>query len=419
VILFREFAQRYREPVIRADVLWSAIAFVAQVAIGGIVAIAIGRHFGPEVKGYASLLNIGPSIIAWLCAMGIAPATMYFAARRQRSLNELLSAATVFAVAFGALAAVTGWLLLSPTIDVSEVVFALAVGLVLTVVQLLREYHGAALLGLSRVTLYARSSLVARAVGAGVLLAAVYVAPLWLFYLVIPLSLGLTNLIVVGAVFRSLKWRWHWSTDTAEQQLRFGLHSHPGDAVVVSLLRLDQFAVFWLLGPAALGLYSVGALCADFLAQAGQAAGQLFFGRVAAADDRGPYLTRLAVGASALVLLAMALPLMLLAVPIVVGLFGPGFADAVGTWRILALAGVVEGAGRVAVLSLRALGAPLRASAAHVAGLVVNVPLVLLLGPRYGIDGIAVATLAAQIVVGVVAYAVLRGAAPRHEGRRS
>ena len=39
MILFREFAQRYREPVIRADVLWSAVAFVAQVAIGGIVAI--------------------------------------------------------------------------------------------------------------------------------------------------------------------------------------------------------------------------------------------------------------------------------------------------------------------------------------------------------------------------------------------
>jgi O-antigen/teichoic acid export membrane protein len=408
VILLREFAARYREPVIRADALWSAIGFSAQIAIGGIVAIAIGRQFGPEVKGYSSLLTIGPSIVAWMLAMGIGPATMYFATSRRIAASELLTGASVLAVVFGAFAAVIGWIALRPSVDSPEVVFALGIGLVLTIVQLLREYHGAALLGLRHVALYAQTAIVARAAGAVLLIAAVYLAPLPIFYVMIPVSFAVSNLVVVGAVLRTVRWRWRWSRAALERQVRFGVHSAPGDAVVVGLLRFDQFAVYLLLGPVALGLYSVGALCADFLAQAGQAAANLFFARVSAAGPRAPYLARLAVGASAIGLLALAVPLVVLADRIIIGFFGQGFEGAIGSWRILAFAGVVEGTSRVAVIALRALGSPLRASVMNLGGLLVNVPLVLTLGPRYGLEGVAIATLVAHGVVAIGAYLAFR-----------
>jgi O-antigen/teichoic acid export membrane protein len=392
----------------RRDALWSGVNFIAQVSIGGVLAIAIGRHFGPEVKGYASLLNIGPSVAAWLLALGIGPATMYFAASQRIPVSELLSVATVLAALFGSAAAVVGWIVLGSAVDSPDVALALAVGLVLSIVQLLREYHGAALLGLKRVALYAKTAIVARAAGAALLLVAVYAAPLPLFYLMVPVSFAASNLVVVGSVLRTVRWRWHWSVPTLERQLRYGIRSHPSDAVVVALLRFDQFAVYWILGPTALGLYSVGALCADLLSQAAQAAGHLFFARVSAAGPRGPHLARLAIGSSALVLLAMALPLVLLADRLVIGVFGPGFAPAVETWRILAFAGVVEGTGRVAVLALRALGSPLRASALHVGGLVVKVPMVLAFAPMYGLEGVAVATLLAHGVVAAGAYIAFR-----------
>src|SRR2546428_6976174 len=128
----------------------------------------------------------------------------------------------------------------------------------------------------------------------------------------IPVSFAVSNLVVVGSVLRTLRWRWHWSVPTLERQLRYGIRSHPSDAVVVALLRFDQFAVYWILGPTALGLYSVGALCADLLSQAAQAAGHLFFARVSAAGPPGPYPPRLASGSSALALLPLATPPLLL-----------------------------------------------------------------------------------------------------------
>ena len=376
--------------------------------MGGLLAIVIGRSFGPEVKGYASLLTIGPSVAAWLCALGIMPATMYLAAGGRLPVSELLTAATVLALPLAAVAAALGWIVLSPGIDAPEVLLALAIGLALIPIVLLREYHGAALLGLKRVTRYTQASIVARAAGVAIALGAIYLLPLPALYFAIPLSLAVSNLMVVGYVRYALRWRWRWSRPTLESQLHYGVRSHLGDMIVVSLLRFDQFAVFWILGPTALGLYSVGALVADLLAQAAQAAGYLFFARIAAAGTRAPHLARLAVGVSVAGLLALAVPIFILADRIVVGIFGPGFEPAVGTMRILAFAGVAQGTSRVAVSALRALGAPFHSSLVHLAGLVVQVPLVIGLAPGYGLEGVAVATLLAHVVVAAGAYVAFR-----------
>jgi PST family polysaccharide transporter len=408
MILLREASSRYREPVIRRDALWTVVNFVAQAVLGGVLATAIGRHFGPEVKGYASLLTFGPTVAAWLAALGIGSATMFFSAGRRIAVDQLLTVATVLAVLLGSVAAVFGWTVLAPGLRSPEVALALAVGLALAIVQLLREYHGAALLGLSRVTLYAQMTIVARVAGVALVLPAVYLAPLGIFYLLIPLSLAVSNLVIVATVRRALRWHWNWSTETLRRQLNFGIRSHVGEAVVVALLRLDQFAVYLFLGPVALGLYSIGVLFADLLPQAAQAAGYLFFGRIAGAGQRAHYLARLAVGASALGLLAMALPVLVFADPLVTGIFGPAFEAAVGPTRILALAGVAQGTGRIAVIGLRALGSPLRSSAVHLAGLVAEIPLLILLTPRLGLEGVALATLVANLVVVVGAYVAFR-----------
>ena len=376
--------------------------------MGGLLAIVIGRSFGPEVKGYASLLTIGPSVAAWLCALGIAPAVMYLAAGKRLPVSELLTAATILALPLGVVAAIFGWLVLSPGLGSAEVALALALGLVLGPVQLLREFHGAALLGLMCVTSYMQTAIAARVVGVALTLTAIALVPLPGLYFAIPLSLAISNLFIAGAVQRILRWTWRWSAATAERQLHYGLRSHLGDIIVVSLLRFDQFAVYWILGPTALGLYSVAALVADLLAQAAQAAGHLFFARISAAGRRAPHLARLAVGVSAAGLLVLAVPVFVLADRIVVGIFGPDFEPAIGTMRILAFAGVAQGTSRVAVSALRALGAPFHSSLVHLAGLAVQVPLVIGLAPAYGLEGVAAATMLAHVVVAAGAYVAFR-----------
>jgi O-antigen/teichoic acid export membrane protein len=418
VILIREARSRYREPIFRGDALWSMVAFGVQIAVGGFIAVAIGRHFGPEVKGYATLLNIGPTVVAWLFALGIGQASMYFAAGGRVRAGELLTMATAIAPVLGLVAAIAGWIVLSPGAGSPDVALALAIGLVFSFAQLLRDFHRAVLLGLNRVALYAQATIASRIPSAAVVLVAIYALPLPALYFAIPISLAVANGLVVGIALRALRWRWTWSPAALGHALRYGIQSHFGNIAEIGVLRLDQFAVYWLLGPTALGLYSVGALAADFMAQGAQAASYVFFARIAAAGPRGPYLARLAVGASSLVLFAVAVPAFLLADPIVRTVFGPGFEGSIPALRILAFAGVAQGTGRVAVSALRALGSPLRSSGAHAAGLLVMAPLVAWLS-RFGIEGVAIGTLVAQLVVAVGAYLTIHGPLSRPAGDRS
>lgn len=407
MIILREAASRHREPVIRGDALWSMLAFIVQVGLGGIVAIAIGRHFGPEVKGYATLVNIGPPVVAWMLAMGIGHASMYLVAGGRMPADLVLTMSTVIAPVVGLTAAVVGWVILGRSAGPPEVAVALVLGLLLAPLHLLREYHGAVLLGLNRVKRFAQVTIMARLPAAALVLVAVYAFPVPVFYLMIPLSFAISNLLIIGMVFWMLRWRWRWSPHTLREQVRYGVRSHVGNMSEVGVLRFDQFAVYWLLGPTALGFYSVGALCADLLAQAALAASNVFFARIAGAGERARYLARLTIGASALALVAIAIPLVLLADVLVVAFFGQGFRPAADVLRILAFAGAAQGTGRVAVSALRALGSPLRSSAAHLFGILVGVPLVLVLTPGFGINGAAVGTLLMHLVVGAGAYVAI------------
>lgn len=408
MILLREARSRYREPALRGDAVWSVLAFVVQIAAGGLVAVAIGRHYGPEVKGYASLLNIGPTIAAWLAGISIGQACMFLAASRRGRTDELLTTATAVAPVLGLLAAIGGWVVLSSSAGSPDVAAALALGLAFAFLQELRDFHSAVLLGLNRVTDYAKMTITSRLPTAAIVLVAVYALPVEALYYAIPLSIILSNLLMVVFVRRALRWRWRWSRETLIGQLRYGLQSHFGNVSEIGVLRVDQLSVYWILGPTSLGLYSVGALVADFMAQGAQAASYVFFARITAAGSRGPHLARLAVAASSLVLFAVAVPVFLFADVIILQIFGPGFEGSVQTLRILAFAGVAQGTGRVAVSALRALGSPLRSSGAHAAGLLVMVPLVIWLS-RYGIEGVAVGTLTAHLVVAVGAYLTIHG----------
>jgi O-antigen/teichoic acid export membrane protein len=406
VILFREAGARYRDAVLRADAAWSIIAFVIQVAAGGLVAVVIGRHLGPEAKGYASLISIGPTVAAWLAALGIGQATMFLAAGRRDPIDRLLTMSTATAPLLGGAAAVAGWLVLGPKTESPEVALALAVGFVFVCLQLLRDFHASALLGVKRVTTYAKATMYSRIISAGIVIAAVYLLPLPGLYLAVAISLAAANLFVIVVADRALRWSWHWSPSTLGRQLRYGLQSYFGHVSEIGLLRLDQFIVYGALGATQLGLYSVAALCADFMAQAAQAASYVFFARISRAGERGPHLARLAVGASCLTLFAIALPIFLFADPLVTTIFGPGFEQAVAPLRILVFAGVAQGTARMAISAVRALGSPLRSSAAHAAGLLTTAPLALWL-VKYGIAGVAVATLAGQLVVAVIAYIII------------
>lgn len=409
MIVARELRSRLVHPAFRRDAGWSLGSFALYTVLGAVQAIAISRHLGPEVKGYVSILILGPTMAGWLFSLGLTPATMYLAGVARSTTDRLLTMSSVAALVLGAVAAGVAWLALNEMLaGAPEVRMAFGIGLVLLPTLLLREFHGAVLVGSRDVVRFSWASSVARVLSVGLVVVATYTAPPLLFYLTVSTSLALSNVVVIVAAARHLRWRWHWSPATLAEQFRYGIRSHIGGISELGALRFDQFAIFAYLGAAPLGFYSAAVFVSETLILFAYATTMVTFGRLASAPyERALHLSRLTVAAVLAALIVVAVPLWMFAEQLMGTLFGPGFAVAAGVLRILVLAGVVQGLGRVAVSALRALGHPLLSSMVHLVGLAASVPLVLWLVPALGVDGAALASLVAYAVTTVTAVVAL------------
>ena len=166
--------------------------------------------------------------------------------------------------------------------------------------------------------------------------------------------------------------------------------------------------VNWLLGPAALGFYSVGVLLAEQVWLLPNAAKLVLFIHVAAEEkerERAAFTPRV-VRVMVLVAVPAAVILGLAAGPIVELLFSPRFLPAVRPLRLLLPGAAAMGIARVLANDIAGRGKPLLNSYIAAVTLALNLGLNLLWIPRLGIAGAALAstvsytaTLFARIII--------------------
>lgn len=190
----------------------------------------------------------------------------------------------------------------------------------------------------------------------------------------------------------------------AEELLRFGLQSHLARVLLIGNYRLDQWILGAVAGSEALGVYSVAVAWSE----------SLFFLPTALASVQRPDLVRLAphragqLAASvfrlALVLtIPLAAMLLLIAPLLTEGLFGAEFAGAAWQIRVLVFGAFGVAAMKLIGNALTAQRRPLLESAAAGLSFVAMVAFDLLLVPRYGGDGAAVASAIAYLAGGLLA----------------
>jgi len=152
-----------------------------------------------------------------------------------------------------------------------------------------------------------------------------------------------------------------------------------------------MFLVNWFLGPAAVGLYSVGVGLVEKLWLVSQAASTVLFPRVAAESEEHrrkeftPLVARTVLWITALA----ALVLVLLSHWIVLVLYSETFLPAVGALQALLIGIVALSAGRVLANDIAGRGFPGLNIYTGLATVLTNVVLNLLWTPRYGIVGAA------------------------------
>ena len=185
---------------------------------------------------------------------------------------------------------------------------------------------------------------------------------------------------------------------------RFAIRAHGAGLTNSATYRIDSWILGAIAGPHQLGVYSVAVAWFEGLFLLPQAVSMALRPTIAkATDDRGG---RLAAGGCIIAVVLTALMgggLYLLAPVLCVGVFGPEFRDAVPLLRLL-----IPGA--VGIATLKILGSALTArarpwleSAASACAFGVAVAMYVILIPRFGAAGAAVASTVAYLIGGATA----------------
>jgi O-antigen/teichoic acid export membrane protein len=200
--------------------------------------------------------------------------------------------------------------------------------------------------------------------------------------------------------------------------LRYGRFVSASTVLMVMSNTLDNVVVGRMLGTFKLGLYAVAFRLADFPSSViGFIVGRTMFSVYSMLQhDLGAFRHAYVRNLQRIALLALpvSLGIAIAAEPIVAALLGEQWLPAVPALRILAIYGMIKPFGAVSAEALKGIGKPQWNLALGILYVVVLIPALLVLTPRFGITGAAASMLIAGSVTVVSTLAVTMHAVSLH-----
>jgi O-antigen/teichoic acid export membrane protein len=392
----------------------------ASVAAGFATSILIARVLSSAEIGAAAVALTLATIVALLANGGLNIAAIYYLGQRPHQRQQITHTSILLGVIACTVAAALV-LLAGPIVmgyvERGEILLILAATAVASGI-IAFELSGSLLLGLGRHRVY----LIAQVIeGIGSLCIA---AAILLFWASAPGYVASVAIAYWGAALpstlaacRAVGWRrLRWDAAYARDAMSMGWRGQIGNIFQFLNLRFDHVLVAMLAGLSAAGVYLIASRVAEAIIQVASASGTLLFPHVARGRSQDTSLTERTVRLTLVVVLILAAGVFVAASPVLTIAFGAEFERGATALRILVLAmlpltlvrllaGDLKGRGRAGLVSL---GTAL--------GLIASVSLNLLLIPTYGVEGAALASLAAYAAAAAVlvfAYRAVTNRDPR------
>jgi O-antigen/teichoic acid export membrane protein len=382
------------------QVLSTVVAQGALLALSVASSAVLARWLGPAGKGVLALALLIPGMLALFLNCGVGVANVYFAGSRRLELSALAGNSLAFAglgTAFGA--AIFALLVLTGCMGraVPGVhPYLMVVAMSSLPFVLLGDYYAALLQGLQHIVVVNVVKLGRGAAALALTLLCVVVLG-WGAY---GAALGALAAAVAGTAWMAVLLHrrdsnlWpRWQGPVVRSTLSFGLRGHVGNVLQFFNYRADMFIVNYFLGPAGVGIYSVSVAIAELLWQLPNAVGFVIFPRAAAARPAvmnafTPRVLRITLGLTA----AGAVGLALIGRPVIEALYSGSFAAAYSPMVALLPGVVLLGGAKVLTNDIAGRGYPHLNSANAAIALALTLTLDLLLIPRHGVLGAAVAS---------------------------
>jgi lipopolysaccharide/colanic/teichoic acid biosynthesis glycosyltransferase/O-antigen/teichoic acid export membrane protein len=381
------------------------IALAGSMLALGVATLWVARVGGPVAVGDYALLRILPWLLAVIVSGGLAGSLGYFLSGPTRDNPHVRSTVIAIALVSSAAGAIL-WLIAAPLVHlvffrqlpISLIAWvSVRVALRLIVITGKAAAQGSGDLPGSNLTILLEELMFLPAFG---LIQASHVSGDTALIGALVLADLLTGVIAWARLLRRgfLMGANGPSLALARRMYAFGMRGQLGSLMQLLNLRFNFIFLGALAGPAALGIYAVASKYAEFLRLLPIAANWVLYPQfarseagLAAATSRRMILRAGAVTAAASIPLAVAASVV---IPV---LFGQVFGAAVLPARILLIGLAAEGVGGVVTAFLFGRGRPGLNSLAAGAGVVVTLVLDVILIPRYGAVGAAVASTVAYL----------------------
>lgn len=388
------------------------LIFITDVTIlvSTMVSSLVGaRALGPAGRGDLLVVVLWPPVIAMLAGLGLPTAYRYWMAKEPERVSPLFSNAVVYTVIVGLVA-----------VSLADMIVPHLIGSrspqVMTLVRIYQINIPAALFldlmrGLLEGTRRFGWAGAARMIFFGVQGAGF--AVLWLAGDLTVATASVTMiaaqassmLLALFAVLHQLRPRWEPSWKQFRESMGYSLRDYPGVVADYTTLRLDQLMLGGMASNVAIGLYVIAVRLSEMTTLAADAIAGALMPEVASSQtaNRAELLTarslRLAIYMHLLIL-----PPLWFAAPLILRvLFGESFVPATSAFRWLLVAAGVWSCGSILISGLRGFGHPGMSTLARFSSAVVTSVALLVLLPRFGITGAAIASLIGYTVMLVIA----------------
>ena len=368
--------------------------------------IVTARALGAIGRGELAFLTTIVLLTATLATLGIEESNANLAGSEPETRPALATNSVVLALLQGGLAIVLllGLIAVFPGVvgDASDRLLWLAVAAIPVLVLqaallfLIRSSYGFAITNLAALVGPALTFTVNSVLAAAGLITVGTALCVWV------VAQLLATLLLVWYVATQLEGFGRPQRRLAGRALGFGLKAHTGRVMKTGNYRFDQWLLGALAGPRELGLYSVAVAWSEAVFYLPEALGMVMRPDLVRASRSGAVRQAALAFRIAVILTVPVVILLIVAAPFLcVTVFGPGFAGSVDDLRVLALGAFGIVALKLFANALTAQEKPMLGNAAIAVAFATTITLDLLLVPRYGGFGAAIASTIAYTAGGV------------------
>jgi O-antigen/teichoic acid export membrane protein len=387
----------------------TSLALQATLVVSGVLG---ARILGVSDRGYLAFLILVPAVLFQLGGLGLPVAVTFEVARRRDSARAIAGviARPALVQAFVLALLHAGLLYALFRNDPQRVQVAGVLTLTAIPCSLFQQYGLVLLLGMHRFSAFNALRLLPP------MLYAALVAGLFITHRGSLISLtiawvlagGISMIMTVGIAFRGLPREGTAASASLRSMFAFGLKGLLGSSSPLETFRIDQVVVGLFLSPASLGLYVVAMSLANLPGFIGQGLGMVAYPQVASRTN--PHEARqvawrfvvIAVAISALIVGSIEIVVSRL-LPLA---FGQEFAGSIPVARVLLISALLLCVRRVFADVARGTGHPGFGTLGECAAWLALAPALIILAPRWGINGVAASlAVSSAVSLGVLVLA--------------